>query len=41
MDGITADYVVIGGLGSVVASRLSADPRYKVVVIEAGADDRF
>ena len=37
-----ADYVIVGAgsAGCVLASRLSADGRYKVVVIEAGVDDR-
>jgi choline dehydrogenase len=36
-----ADYVVVGtgSAGSVVAERLSADPRNQVVVVEAGDKD--
>ena len=41
-DGLAiADYVVVGSgsAGSVLAERLSADPRNRVVVVEAGGTD--
>lgn len=39
---IEADYVVVGGgtAGCVLADRLSADGRHRVVLLEAGGDDR-
>lgn len=42
-DTLEADYVIVGAgsAGCVLANRLSADPKTKVIVIEAGGDDRL
>ncbi len=41
-DTIQADYVIVGAgsAGCVLASRLTADGQHKVVILEAGGDDR-
>lgn len=38
----TFDYIIVGGgtCGPVVAGRLSEDPNLKILILEAGADNK-
>jgi len=44
MDGIaTFDYIIVGAgsAGCVLANRLGARPEHRILVLEAGGQDRF